>query len=119
MSQDLPPGLPAERRSELRINEGPLRSVELKLPSLPIYLFKIKDSSQNGFCLLVKGDSNILDHIHVGQILNITSYSEEKMEPSEIFLSEIKHITKKDEGPYTGHQLVGLMILEKQNQIRS
>ena len=58
-------------------------------------------------------DANILDHIHVGQILNIRFYSEDKMEPSEIFLSEIRHMTKKDEDPYTGHQLVGLMILEK------
>ena len=116
MSQDIPPGQPAERRSELRKNEEPLRSVELKLPGLPIYLFKVKDSSQNGFCLLVKEDSNILDHIHVGQILNIRSYSEDKMKPSEMFLSEIKHITKKDTGPCTGHQLVGLMILERQNQ---
>jgi hypothetical protein len=38
------------------------------------------------------------------------------MESFDIFLSEIKHISKKDTGPYTGHQLVGLMILEKQNQ---
>ena len=116
MSQELLPGQPAERRSELRINEEPMRSVELKLPSLPIYLFKVKDSSQSGFCLLVKEDSNILEHIHVGQILNIRSYSEDNMESSEILLSEIKHITKKDESPYTGHQLVGLMVLEKRNQ---
>ena len=116
MSQDLPPGQPAERRSELRKNEEPMRSVELKLPSLPIYLFKVKDSSQNGFCLLIKEDSNILEHIHVGQILNIRSYSEDNMVSSEILLSEIKHITKKDKSPYTGHQLVGLMILEKRNQ---
>jgi hypothetical protein len=116
MSRDIPPGQPAERRSELRKNKAPLRSAELKLPSLPIYLFKVKDSSQNGFCLLVKEDSNILEHIQVGQILNIRSYSEDKMEPSDFFLSEIKHITKKDEGPYAGHELVGFMILEKQNQ---
>ncbi len=116
MSEDIPPGQPAERRSELRKNEEPMRSVELKLPSLPIYLFKVKDSSQNGFCLLVKEDSNILEHIRVGQILNIRSYSENNMESSEILLSEIKHITKKDESPYTGHQLVGLMVLEKRNQ---
>ena len=94
MSQDIPPEQPAERRSELRINEEPMRSVELKLPSLPIYLFKVKDSSQSGFCLLVKEDSNILEHIHVGQILNIRSYSDDNTDSSEILLSEIKHITK-------------------------
>ena len=90
MSHNIPPEQPAERRSELRKNEKPMRSVELKLPSLPIYLFKVKDSSQNGFCLLVKEDSNILEHIHVGQILNIKSYSEDNMESSEILLSEIR-----------------------------
>ena len=115
MSQDILPGQPVERRSELRKNEEPMRSVELKLPSLPIYLFKVKDSSQNGFCLLVKEDSNILEHIHVGQILNIRSYTEDKMESAEILLSEIKHITKNEESPYTGHQLVGLMVLAKRN----
>ena len=118
MSQEIPSGQPAERRSELRKNEEPIRSVELKLPSLPIYLFKVKDSSQNGFCLLIREDSNILEHIHVGQILNIISYSEDKMDPYEILLSEIKHITKRDGGPYTGHQLVGVMILERRNQSR-
>jgi hypothetical protein len=116
MGKEKSPGQSVERRSELRKNEEPMRSVELKLPSLPIYLFKVKDSSKNGFCLLVKEDSNILEHIHVGQILNIRSYSEDNMESAEILLSKIKHITKKDESPYTGHQLVGLMVLEKRNQ---
>ena len=116
MSKDIPPGQTVERRSELRKNEEPMRSVELKLPSLPIYMFKVKDSSQNGFCLLVKEDSNILEHIHVGQVLNIRSYSGDNMESDEILLSEIKHITKKDESPYTGHQLVGLLVLEKRKQ---
>ena len=41
MSHDIPPEPPAERRSELRKNEEPMRSVELKLPGLPIYLFKV------------------------------------------------------------------------------
>ena len=116
MSKDKSPGQPAERRSELRINEEPMRSVELKLPSVPTYLLKAKDSSQSGLCLLVKEDSNILEHIHVGQIVNIRSYSEDNMELSEILLSEIKHITNKVKSPYTGHQLVGLRVLEKRNQ---
>lgn len=119
MSQDMPAVHPVERRSELRKTDEPMRSVELKLPSLPIYLFKVKDSSQNGFCLLVKEDSDILNNIHVGQVLNIRSNTEDKLEPAEIFLSEIKHITKKGKGPYKGHQLVGLKILDKKVQPRS
>ena len=115
----MPAAHPVERRSELRETDEPMRSVELKLPSLPIYLFKVKDSSQNGFCLLIKEDSDILKHIHVGQVLNIRSNTEEKMKPVEILLSEIKHITNKGKGSYKGHQLVGLKILDKKIQPRS
>jgi hypothetical protein len=116
MSQDMPAAKSVEKRSELRKTDEPMRSVELKLPSLPIYLFKVKDTSQNGFCLLVKEDSDILNHIHVGQVLNIRSNSEDKLEPAEILLSEIKHITKKGKGSYKGHLLVGLKILGKKIQ---
>ena len=119
VSQDMPAAHHVERRSELRKTDEPMRSVELKLPSLPIYLFKVKDSSQNGFCLLVKEDSDILKYIHVGQVLNIRSNTEEKMKPAEILLSEIKHITKKGKGSYKGHQLVGIKILDKKIQPRS
>ena len=119
MNQELPPRQPVERRSELRKNEEPMRSAELKLLSLPIYLFKVKDSSQNGLCLLVKEDSDILKHIHVGQVLNIRSNAEEKMKPAEILLSEIKHITQKGKGSFRGHQLVGLKILDKKIQPQS
>ena len=119
MSQDMPAANPVERRSELRKTDEPMQSVELKLPSLPIYLFKVKDSSQNGFCLLVKENSDILNHIHVGQVLNIRSNTEDKLEPAQIILSEIKHITKKGKGPYKGHLLVGLKILDKKIQPRS
>jgi hypothetical protein len=119
MNEDMPAAHPVERRSELRKTDEPMQSVELKLPSLPIYLFKVKDSSQNGFCLLVKEDSDILNHIHVGQVLNIRSNSEDKLKPAEILLSKIKHITKKGIGPYKGHLLIGLNILDKKIQHRS
>jgi hypothetical protein len=89
---------PAEKRAETIKTLEKMKSVELKLPNLPIYVFRVKDSSPNGICFLVKADSDILNHIQEGQILNT---------------SEIKHITKMDKGPYKDHQLVGLMILEK------
>jgi len=110
---------PVERRSEIRENLEKMQSLELKLPNLPIYVFKVKDTSPNGICLLVKENSDMLNHIRVGQILNLKCYSEDKSEPSEIFISEIKHITKEDKHPYQSHHLVGSMVLEKRNQSRS
>jgi hypothetical protein len=107
---------PVERRSEIRENLEKMQSLELKLPNLPIYVFKAKNTSPNGICLLIKEDSDILNHIRVGQILDLRCYSEEGSEPSELFISEIKHITKADKHPHQSHNLVGLMVLEKQNQ---
>ena len=104
---------PAERRSEIRENSEKMQSLELKLPNLPIYVFKVKDTSSNGICFLVKGDSDILNHIQVGQVLNMRCHAEDITKTSEVFISEIKHITKIDKGPYGNHQIVGLMILEK------
>jgi len=118
MTRKTPTENPAERRSEIRDNLEQMQSLELKLPNLPIYVFKVKDTSSNGICFLVKGDSDILNHIQVGQILNMRCHAEDITKPSDILISEIKHITKIDKGSYENHQLVGLMILEKQNQSR-
>jgi len=103
----------AERRFEIRDNSEKMQSLELKLPNLPIYVFKVKDTSSNGICFLVKGDSDILNHIQVGQVLNMRCHAEDIAKPSKVFISEIKHITKIDKGPYENHQIVGLMIFEK------
>jgi hypothetical protein len=103
----------AEKRAETRETLEEMQSVELKLPNLPIYVFKLKDTSSNGICFLVKADSDILNHIQEGQILDLKYHIEDTAKPPEAFSSEIKHITKMDKGPYKDHRLVGLMILEK------
>jgi hypothetical protein len=103
----------AEKRAETRETLEKIQSVELKLPNLPIYVFKLKDISPSGICFLVKADSDILNHIRQGQILNLKYYTEATAKPSEALTSEIKNITKMDKGPYKEHRLVGLMILEK------
>ena len=103
----------AEKRAEARETLEKMQSVEFKLPNLPIYVFKVKDTSPSGICFLVKADSDILNHIQEGQILDLKYHTENTTEPSEVFTSEIKHITKMDKGPHKDHKLVGLMILEK------
>ncbi len=104
----------SDRRSEAREPSRKFHSVEMKLSSLPIYLFKLKDISSKGASFLVKEGSSILKHLKVGQILDMRYHSEDEMEPSEIFKSEIKYIKKNHEGAFNGHYSVGIMLLEKQ-----
>ena len=106
----------SEKRSEPRGPSKKFHSVEMKLASLPIYLFKLKDISPNGACFLVKEDSSMLKHLKVGQILNMRYHSEDETEPSEVFKSQIKYIEKNLEGPFKGHYSVGIMLLEKKAQ---
>jgi hypothetical protein len=113
MTQKTPAKNPAEKRAETRETLENMQSLELKLPNLPIYVFKVKDTSPNGICFLAKTDSDVLNHIQEGQILNLRYHTEDTKKPSEVFTSEIKHITKMDKGSYKDHRLVGLMILEK------
>jgi hypothetical protein len=107
---------PTDRRTEDRHLPKKFYSVEMKLAGLPIYQFKLKDVSENGVCFMVKEDSAILEYLEVGLLLDMRYYSEDKTEPSKIFRSEIKHITKAIEKPYKGHYMIGVMILENQIQ---
>ena len=104
-----------EKRKESRDRSKKYHSVEMKLSTLPIYLFKLKDISSKGACFLVKEGSAILKYLRVGQILNMRYHSEEEMEPTTVFKSEIKHITKIEENSYQGHYLVGINILKKKD----
>ena len=109
----------SDRRSEVREPVNHFHSVEMKLASLPIYLFKLKDVSSNGACFMVKEGSAILMNIKVGQILILRYHATDEMKTSEVFKSEIKYITKALENPYKGHYAVGIRLLEKQIQIDS
>jgi hypothetical protein len=103
-----------DRRLEPREPSRKFHSVEMKLASLPIYLFKLKDISSNGACFWVKEGSSILKHFKVGQILNMRYHSEDESKPFEVFKSEIKYIEKNIEGPLKGHYSVGIQLLERQ-----
>ena len=104
-----------DKRKETREKSKKYHSVEMKIFTLPIYLFKLKDISSRGACFLVKDGSAILKHLEVGQILNMRYHSEKEMEPTDVFKSEVKYITKSDDKSYKGHYLVGIMILDKQD----
>jgi len=114
MTEEISAKYSSDRRSEPREPSNKFHSVEMKLASLPIYLFKLKEVSANGACFMVKEGSAILKHLQVGQILNMRYHADDEKDPPEVFKSEIMHITKALENPYIGHFAVGIKLLEKQ-----
>jgi hypothetical protein len=103
------------RRSDPRTIIGKYYSVEFSLSDLEfIYQFKIWDMSTNGMCLLVKEDSKVLNHVKVGDVLDMKYYPTEVLSPVESLKTEVKHITKDAQGRFKGHFMVGLSILDKQ-----
>ncbi|MCK4390223.1 MAG: PilZ domain-containing protein [Desulfobacterales bacterium] len=103
-----------ETRCEPRTKEDQYYSVEFEVPSATFaYQFRIWNLSSKGICVVVKDDSDLLKHLKVGDVLNMKYYPTDS--PSQIHLrTEIKHITKEEQGRFKGHTLVGLLILEKQ-----
>ena len=98
-----------ERRSESRKVPEEYYSVEFSIKGLDyIYQFKLRDISQKGMCIVVKENSAILNFIKVNDIINMKYNTSELPTHTETLKTEIKHITKHDEGRFAGHYLLGL-----------
>lgn len=107
---------PEERRSEPRRIIDQYHSVEFSIRECAyLYQFKIWDISARGLCILVREDSDLLNHLKVGEILELKYYTTAPSRPIEHLKTEIKHITRDEEGRFKGLVLVGLSILEGQD----
>jgi len=105
----------SEKRYESRTEVDQYYSVELSIPDASlIYQFRIWNLSSRGICIVVKKDSDLLEHLKVGNILNMKYYPTDLSCPTEYLKTQIKHITKDKQGRFRNHVLVGLFILEKQ-----
>jgi hypothetical protein len=102
-----------ERRSAKRAFPKGFHGAEIKLIGIPLYHFKLKDISDYGVSLLVNENSAMIIHLTVGQCLKIKFYSDSHANLNGYFESEIKHITKIEEGRYKGHYSVGVQIRAK------
>jgi len=103
-----------EKRIEPRTILDKYYSVQFMLNGVgPTYLFKLRDISSNGLCILVKEDSGVLKHLKVGDMLTMEFKPPELTGTSKLLKTQIRHITKGKEGRFMGHYLVGLLILEK------
>lgn len=104
------------RRSEPRSMADRYSSVEFSLTGVVhLHQFRILNISSSGMGVLVKEGSEVLEHLKAGDVLKLKYYRPEPTEHPEYLKTEIKHITKDDQGRFRGHYLVGLSILEKQN----
>ena len=89
-------------------------SVQFSLNDMgPIYLFKLRDISLNGPCILVKKDSSVLKQLEVGDILHMEFNPPELTMPNKLLKTQI--ISKNSYDLFTGHSLVGLSIIEEPN----
>ena len=105
------------KRSESRDAPKGFHGASIKLVGVPLYQFKLKDTSENGASILVKEDSFMLNYLKVGQTLRINFSSDLEFDHNGNFETEIVHITKVDKGRYKGHYLVGVQILDKKGML--
>jgi hypothetical protein len=102
-----------EERSEPRLIADKYCRVEFSISKeKPDYLFEIRDTSSSGLCIIVKEGSDILNHLKVGDIMNMKYYYSKKAKRPDLIKTEIKHITKDNLGRYKGNYLVGLSFVK-------
>ena len=80
------------------------------------YQFKLWNNISMPMCILIKEDSDILSSLRVGETLNMKYYAEGSYYPVEDLKTEVRNITRNDQGRFKGHCFVALDIAENQNQ---
>ena len=104
-----------DRRSVPRRDVERFHSVEINLGApLPIYQFNLRDISENGVCILVKEGSPIIEHIKVGQELDLKYYASDESNTKRVkqLKTKIRHVTKGKPGNFNGHYMVGVSFVE-------
>ncbi|MFC1867552.1 hypothetical protein ACFL0H_05400 [Thermodesulfobacteriota bacterium] len=96
---------------------SPYHSVELSIDGLSyLYQFKLWNESSEAMRVIVREGSEILSRLKVGKRFNMKYYSNDVSCTSRHLKTEILHITRADDGRFKGHYLVGLSIVENQNE---
>ncbi|PIE62449.1 MAG: hypothetical protein CSA25_05150 [Desulfobacter postgatei] len=104
-----------ELRVQMRTAVADGASVEFTFPdSILVYQFLLRDWSDTGLGILVRQDSKILEHICEGQNVSVTLRREGIGVSLEVYRVEIRHISDPEQGRHPGHKIVGLSILEKE-----
>ena len=100
-----------EIRSELRTILDKYYSVQFSLSKMaPTYLFKLRDISSNGLCILVKQDSAVFRQLNEGDILDMEYNPTRSSGPTKLLKTQIT--SKNCYDRFKGHSLVELMIID-------
>ena len=68
-----------EKRSEVRQKAKSCYHAEIRLVGVLVYEVKLKDRSTKGSCILVNGDSLLINHLKTGQNVRVKYFLEEKI----------------------------------------
>jgi len=100
----------AESKAESRTILDNYYSVQFTLSRMdPAYLFKLRDISSNGLCILVKQDSSAFRQLKVGDVVNMEYNPTESSGPSKLLKTQIT--SKNCYDRFKGHSLVELKVL--------
>lgn len=117
MTMERDPGTHVERRSEPRELLNLYHSVEFSFREPgPIYQFKLRNVSSRGLCILVKENSVLMQHLQVGDIINMQYRAPETPTLANPLKTRIRHISREGSGRYRHHFLVGLSVVEEGKQ---
>jgi len=118
MKQSIMTASPSERETQSEKKAVEYYSVEFSVRELAVhYQFRIWCMGSIPVCFLVNENSDILNWLKVGDTLNMKYYSNNSGGSPECLTTLIKDITRKEQGRFKGHFLVGLQILEDQEQV--
>lgn len=111
MNESEPEPEGSDRRTELRETLDPFYSVELAIEgSCARYQFKLRNISTKGLCIVVRGDSAVMEKLAVGDVFIVKLYQDSEPHSVKSASAQIRHITEQNEGRYEGHCLVGLVF---------
>ena len=95
---------------ELRTILDKYYSVQFSLSKMdPAYLFKLRDISSNGLCILVKQDSTVFRQLNEGDILDMEYNPTRSSGPTKLLKTQIT--SKNCYDRFKGHSLVELKVL--------
>jgi hypothetical protein len=101
----------AESKGESRAILDQYYSVQFSFSRMdPTYLFKLRNLSDNGLCILVKQDSTAFKQLDVGDILDMEFNPTESSGSTKILKTKIT--SKNCFDRFKGHSLVELSIID-------
>jgi len=101
----------ARNENELSTILDKYYSVQFSLSKMdPTYLFKLRDISSNGLCILVKQDSTVFRQLNEGDILDMEYNPTRSSGPTKLLKTQIT--SKNCYDRFKGHSLVELTIID-------